>query len=239
MTDLVAIAGNLHNEAAAARYLTRRSRADHPGHFDIGFVSEAQKFRPRRILKSAPGHTYHAGPAGMGDNDAGRETAILTDLALPDLGGGSYFLSPLAPAFNRVGKERWGHDRVTRLGDTQIAAITLHPVPAPLGLRRGSTDSRLVQLHHMATAWLASIVTHHRRLGREVIVGGDLNVREHWAGAGHVRSIIDRHELAGIWDGLDLLMASPGLEVVSAKAIDDFPSNHPLLRLELNLRKEK
>jgi hypothetical protein len=232
MADLILSSGNLHNEAAAARYVVDDD-------VDIALVSEAQKDAARPILRNAPGYRYHTGPPNMSTNDAARETGVLIRSSLPNLGGGSYFVSKAFLAAPRVGKERWAQVRVTKVQGVEITAIAGHPVAAPAALKRGDEAGGLVSRHRDFTDWLDDTLAYHRSLGRQAAIGLDANVRRGWAGADELEALIARHNLRGIWDGLDLLMVSRGLHIELREVDRKFPSNHPLLRLGASVRRRR
>lgn len=230
--DLTVAAVNLHNARKPVRWLAR-----HQG-IDIAMVSEAQK--RRKALRLDPGRRYVTGPAGMGDNDAGRETGILLARNLPDLGGGSERVSTVFAPAPRVGKERWVRTALTEVGGVDIAALSVHPVAAPEALRTGAgRDNPLAARHRDFTDWLGAALAFHTTLGRQVILGGDVNVRQEWKGAAPLQAILRRHDLDGLWDGLDLLMVTPGLRVTGRDVFRDIGSDHPALQLRVKIRRSK
>jgi hypothetical protein len=232
MADLILSSGNLHNEEAAARYVVDDD-------VDIAMVSEAQKNGPRPILRNAPGYRYRTGPPNMGTNDAARETGILMRSSLPNRGGGSYFVSKVFLPAPRTGKERWAQVALTRVEGVDIAAISGHPVAAPNALKRGVENGPLASRHRDFTDWLDDTLAYHLGRGGEAAVGLDANVRRGWAGADEMEALIARHNLRGIWDGLDLLMVSRGLHIELREVDRKFPSNHPLLRLGVSVRRNR
>jgi hypothetical protein len=232
MARLVVASGNLHNHKAAVDYLRRRSRPDHPEHFDICFTSEA--WRRRRALSQLLGHDYLTGTIP----GPSQETGILLSRALPNYGHGAYFLSAAAPQWEKIGKERWGQEAVTEFGGVGIALINLHPVPGPEALRGNDPDHPLVERYAAAMRWLEATIARHRHLGHQVIAGGDLQMREHEKQLWAPRHVFADHKMTWHWGGIDAIAWTRGLTVVGSprrRTDGDFPSDHPLLRVELEL----
>lgn len=238
MTSFSVLACNLHNQRDAVRYLRRRSRADALEHYDIGLITEAHK--RRRELGRLLGHDYHTGPRNGGTGVGGARLAgnltqdcgILLAKPLPWLGGGPEYLSPAHPPSRKIGHERWAQTAVTQYGDTQIALICLHPIPKPtLGPEH---RDRYV----MAMRWLDAEIDKHIALGREVIPGGDIQVREHDKGLHSPRHVFANHDMNWHWRGIDVIAWTPGLEGTRARVIDDFKQStgHHWLRVNLALK---
>lgn len=239
MADLVVTATNLHNERAAVNWLRRRSRADAPDHFDIGFVSEAH--RRRKQLRGLPGHNYHTGST----RGPSQEVGILLDRRLPLLGESSALVSEaIGGKLERVGKERWGRTITTRIGDTVTTAVTVHPV-AGVKLRTGDLpdDHVLVQRYDDAMTWLDATIIHHRSLGHEVIVGGDIQVtpvnQKPWS----IYPLLAAHGLEIFRDGIDLIAWTNGFVLGGnpmRRVFHDFPSDgHPAIVIQLDLARIK
>lgn len=232
--NLSLVVANLKNNRQAVAYLRARSRPRHPEHYDIGLISEAHK--RRRDLGRFLGHDYLTGPTGGGTRP-GRLTGNLTQdcgilLArdLPNLGHAYEYLSPAHPASEKIGHERWGQVVVTEYGGRQIALICLHPIAKPDGAER--RDRYL-----MAVRWLDAEIAKHVTLGREVIAGGDLQVREHDKGLHSPRHVFANHDMRWHWKGIDVVAWTPGLTATRRRVLEDFrqQTGHPWLRIDLNL----
>lgn len=224
---------NLHNSALGAQWLKDRSASNHPGHFDIALVSEAQKLRARRRLKSCPNHNYFTGPPGQSDNDAGRDTGVLLKKTLNNHGGGSFWLTPFFPPAPKVAKERWGVVRCTLLWGTPVAVINIHPTWP------GDTNSGpLLELQQKAVRWANHQIKMYVDLGHEVIFGSDLNMKKTWAGSEQLRRVLESNQLDGLWTGLDVLVATPGLRVFGEDVIHvpDKVTNHPINKIKVEPR---
>jgi hypothetical protein len=231
------LAANLHNEKAAVRWLASRSRADAPEHYDIGLISEAHK--RAASLSHLLGHDYFTGPARTGR--PGRLTAklaqdcgILLDNRLPNLGHGYQFMSPAAPDSPQIGHERWGQVVLTEWGDTMIALVCLHPIPMPTGPERR-------ERYAMAMRWLEATIAAHRHQGHEVVVGGDLQVRERSNPQWSPRPIFNEHRMDWHWHGIDVIAWTPGLQLADRprpRVIDDFKQStgHYWLRVALEVK---
>jgi hypothetical protein len=233
MPDLVVVSANLHNETAAVEHLAARSLPDAAEHFDVGLVSEAH--RRRSQLRRLPGHTYLTGP----DRGPSQEVGILLGNHLPNLGHSYEFLSPEAPAFPSVGKERWGQDVVTEIGDIEIALITYHPVAGPDALHGDDPDHPLVRRYAKATRWLDATIEYHQTRGREVAVGSDCQMREGANQPWSPKHVLARHHMKRIWSGIDVLAFSSGLVLTGNPATQvqhEVLHDHPLIRAEFNLR---
>lgn len=214
---------NLKNSAGAADWLKRRSLVKHPGHFHIALTSEAQSRRVRNKLNSCRNHDYFTGPPRQSNNDAGRETGILLANSLDYKGEGSYWLSPFDPSAPKVAKERWGQIVVTQLGDRRVAVINVHPTWP--GDREGT---RLLELHDMAIRWATLQIRMFDDLDVECVLGSDINMRKNWDSADKTQKMVDRFRLKGVWNGLDMLVCTPGLEVRRAEVREGILPDHPL-----------
>lgn len=235
MPEVEVIGGNLHNEAAAAHWLRRRSRADAPGHFDLLFYAEGQKRRARRILNRAPGHRLHTGPRGKGSNDAARETGILIADHLPDLGGGSYHLSDEAKRFKSVGKERWGQVAVTEIAGRGVDLICGHPVAGPAALSGDDPDHPLVKRYAEATRWLDGTLANAAARGHEVIGYLDAQMFHSWDQPWSPIHTLRAHGLRWYWHRIDVVFWSAGFHR-SRTSLHDIGSDHPALRVALDVR---
>lgn len=236
MADLVVWGANLKNSRRSVRYLRRRSRRDAPDHFDICGVYEAHK--RRRLLRQLPGHDYrtgdHPGPS--------QETGILVGRHFTDLGHGATFLSPAAPQFESVGKERWGQVGLFEVGGQRVAAIVLHPVAGPdklADLDRDALDRR----YQAAMTWLDATIAYLRDLGYEVIVIADIQMREAqtaqpWA----PRHVFEEHGMEWLWEDIDVIAWTSGLTLVGhpiTRVRHGVLPDHPLLRVELNINRTR
>lgn len=233
MPDLTILAANCHNNRPAVAYLRRRSRADALEHYDVGLVSEAH--RRTRTLRTFPGHDYrtghHPGPS--------QETGILVGRNLTELGHASEFLSPAAPQFPSVGKERWGQWVAVEYGGTEIAFVVYHPVAGPDALHGKNPDHPLVKRYLAATQWLDATVAYHVTRGREVVVGADCQVGERLNRLWSPRHVFANHDMDWLWEGIDVLAWTSGLGVAGKEArrvVHDFPSDHPLLKVRLEVK---
>jgi hypothetical protein len=235
MPSLTVIAANLHNSRDAVRWLRNRSRADSPEPYDLALLSEAHK--RRLMLRGFPGHTYRTG----GHRGPSQETGILVGNHLTELGHAYEFLSAEAPKFPSVGKERWGQSSVITFGNTEIAAVTYHPVAGPRALHGSDPDHPLVRRYAKATRWLDATVTFHRSLGREVIVGSDCQMVEKSNRLWSPKHVFAENDMAWEWHGIDVVAWTPGLAATgpaSSRVRRDFPSDHPALVVRLNLRRK-
>ena len=224
------VSANLHNEPRAVSWLRRRSHPNHPEHYDVAMVSEAHK--RHRALTHLPGHQYLTGPT----RGPSREVGILLSRSLPLLGHGYQFLSPAAPKFARVGKERWGQVALTEYGDTPIAVVALHPVAGPKALHGDDPDHPLVERYAEAMRWLEATIVSHTDQGHEVIAGGDLQMKERARPLWSPRHIFANHNMRWLWEGIDVLAWTRGLELAGptkTRVIRDFPSDHPALSVQL------
>jgi hypothetical protein len=236
--SLTVVATNIKNRRAAVNWLRRRSRADALEHFDVALVSEAHK--RRRELGTLPGHDYLTGPRNGGTGVGGQRLAgnltqdcgILLARPLPWLGGGPEFLSPSHPPSENIGHERWGYVTITRLGDTTMALVVLHPIPKP------TLGAEHRERYVAAMRWLEAEIDKHQALGREVVVGGDLQVREHEKGLHSPRHVFANHDMNWHWRSIDVIAWTPGLEGTKARVIDDFKeeTGHYWLRINLAVK---
>lgn len=231
---ITVVAANLHNERAAVAWLGKRSRRDAPGHYDVALVSEAS--RRRRQLRRLPGHDYHTGTIP----GPSQETGILLSRSFRNLGHGAYFLSPATPpgAWEKIGQERWGQELVTDVDGARVAIINAHPVPGRYALRSNDPDHPLVTRYTDALDWVARTVQKHRRMGHRVIVGGDWQMREHEHTPWSPRTMFDRLGMGWFWHGIDLIAWGNGVMPVgnpATRVVDDFPSDHPALRVTLTV----
>lgn len=232
MADLTFVAANLHNNRGSVDWLRRRSRRDHPEHYDIAAAYEAHA--RRRMLDGAPGHRYLTGP----DKGPSQETGILLDRRLPLLGRTSEYVSPVAEQFKSVGKERWGQVVVTTIGDTTIAAVSLHPVAGPDALSGTDPDHALVRRYAMAMRWLEEIVRHHACQGHEVVVGMDAQMWLAWEKPWSPHPVFAEFSMQTYWQRIDLIAWTSGLVCVGRRT-HDIGSDHPALRVELNINRTK
>jgi hypothetical protein len=236
MADLTVLGANLHNSRHAVGHLRARSRADAPDHFTAAVVSEAH--RRRRQLRGFPGHDYFTGP----DRGPSQEVGILLDRRLPTLGHGYEHLSDAAPRFERVGKERWGHDLVTATRGTEVAIIGWHPVAGPLALHGDDPDHPLVLRYAEATRWLDATIGYHEARGREWVAVADCQMRESAAQLWSPRHVFANHGGTWLWDGIDVAAWSDGLNLVGnprARVRHDVLPDHPLLRVDLNINRTR
>lgn len=234
MPDLVVVSANLHNEIAAVQHLATRSPRDAVEHFDVGLLSEAHARRSQ--LRGLPGHAYLTGPV----RGPSQEVGVLLGTHLPNLGHSYEFLSPEAPAFPSVGKERWGHHVVTEIRDVEIALITYHPVAGPDALHGSDPDHPLVRLYVRATSWLAATMDYHQARGRELIVGSDCQMREGANQPWSPKHVFANHDMKRIWSGIDVLAHSDGLILTGNAATrvqHGVLHDHPLIRAEFNVRR--
>jgi hypothetical protein len=241
MPSLTVVAANIKNRKAAVNWLRRRSRADALEHFDIGLISEGQK--RRRELGTLPGHDYLTGPRNGGTGVGGKRLAgnltqdcgILLARPLPWLGGGPEYLSPALPSSEKIGHERWAYTAVTRFGGTTIALICLHPIPKP------TLGAEHRERYVAAMRWLEAEIDKHLALGREVIAGGDLQVRQHEKGLHSPRHVFANHDMNWHWAGIDVIAWTPGLEGSRKRVIDEWreETGHHWLRIDLALRRTR
>lgn len=232
---ITVVSGNLHNHKAAVKWLRDRSRPSRPGHYDAALVSEAHKRAPS--LARFTGHDYHTGDTP----GPAQETGILLSRRLRDLGGGSYYLSPATPAgeWDMIGQERWGQERVTDVDGTPVALINAHPVPGRYALRGNDPDHPLVQRYAAAMRWVDLTIGKHIALGHRVIVGGDWQMREGERFPWSPRTMFDRRDMAYYWHGIDVIAWTRPTVVVSSHTHEGFPSDHPALRVVLDMTGRK
>lgn len=224
MADLRVVAANLHNEVAAVAALAAMR-------FDVALVSEAH--RRGRELVAVKGYRYLTGST-FGPS---REVGILVSKRVKRLTLRGYwheFASAATRRFKRVGKERWGHVALIQLPDkTRVACIAVHPVAGPKVLASFDPEHTLAKRYAAHMRWLEQAVAYHRSRRHEVVIGGDVNMRETWERPWSPHAIFNEHRMRWFWDGLDCIAWTPGLSAVLNRANRDFPSDHPALRVDL------
>jgi hypothetical protein len=245
MAAFTAIACNIHNNRAAVRYLAKRSRADAAEHYDVALVSEAHK--RRRDLGRLLGHDYLTGPRNGGTGVGGKrlagnltqDTGILLARDLPNLGHTYEYLSPAYPQNEQTGHERWANVVTTRLGSTRLTFIALHPLPGRVALRGKNPDNPIVERYLAAIQWLDAEIDKQTALGREVVVGGDIQLQERYNRLWSPKHVFANHKMTWHWHGIDCLAWTPGLELTGrAQVVEkgEWPSDHPLLRARLSVK---
>lgn len=227
MADLVVRAANLHNQRDAAR----RALTGRP---DVVLVSEAQKVHD--ALAGARGYRYLTG-ALPGPS---REVGILVTKRTKRLrlrGHVYAFLSAAARKFKRVGKERWGQVALVKVGGRKVAIIALHPVAGPSVLAGFDPNHLLVRRYASAMRWLEQTARFYARRGCEVVIGGDLNMRESWDRPWSPHAVLREHHMETYWHGIDLIAWTPGLTRAGEPFARDIGSDHPALTVALNRTK--
>lgn len=225
MADLVVASANCHNNRAAIEAI--------PGLVaDVVCVYEVH--RRGRELVGLPGYTYLTGSMP----GPSREVGILVSKRVKRLRLRGYlnqFISAAATRFKSVGKERWGHVALVKVADTRVAVIALHPVAGPDVLSGFDPNHLLVRRYASAMRWLERTVADHIGRGCEVVVASDIQMFETWDRPWSPHAIFREHDMAWFWDRIDVAAWTPGLTAVTARARADFPSDHPALRVALNL----
>lgn len=226
MPDLTVVAANLHNEREAVDTLARLR-------FDAALVAEAHH-RARR-LRAFGGRRYLTGPLP----GPSREVGILLDSGLTVRAFAAEFLSPATRRrFRRVGKERWGHDAVIDLGPVDVALVVAHPVAGPAALNGTDAGHRLVRLYARASAWVEETIAHHKAAGREVVFGGDVQVRPSNTRPWSFYRAFERHDMDWFNDGIDVIAWTDGLVPVR-RSSHDIGSDHPAIRVGLDINRTK
>lgn len=241
MSHFTVVHGNVHSSKAAVRYLARRSRADALEHFNVGLVCEAHK--RRRELGRLPGHDYLTGPHNGGTSpgrlsqNLTQDCGILLDRGLPNLGHTYEYLSPAYPDNEVTGHERWGQVVATRFGDTRVTLIEFHPIPGRHALRGKNPDSPIVERYLAAVRWLDAEIAKQTALGREVVVGSDIQLQERYNRLWSPKHVFANHDMDWHWHGIDVMAWTPGLRLVGRREVvekGEWPSDHPLLRVKLS-----
>jgi hypothetical protein len=242
MSAFTVLAANLHNRRSAVAYLRNRSRADSLEHYDIGLISEAHK--RSSALSKFQGHDYLTGPLN-GGTTPGRMTGnltqdcgILLSRSLPNLGHGYQFLSPVDLQDEKIGHERWAQVVLTEWGDTKIALVCLHPIPLPAAVARRQ------ERYAMAMRWLEATIAAHVHQGHEVVVGGDIQVRERSNPQWSPRPIFNENRMDWFWHGIDVIAWTPGLQLATRpkpRVLDDFKkkTGHHWLKVALETKPKR
>lgn len=229
MADLTVATANCHNERAAVDALPK---------VDVLLLSEVH--RRSRDLIAKRGYTYLTGYA----TSPSREVGILVSKRAKRLRIRGYwheFLSAALPRYKSVGKERWGHVALVQLADgTRVACIALHPVAGPQALAGNDPGHRLVMAYASAMRWLEQTIAYHRKRGHEVVVGADIQMREGTERPWSPHPIFRENDMTWLWDGIDVLAWTSGLEPERRPVVNrGFPSDHPLIRANLNSRRNR
>lgn len=225
MPDLTVLSANLHNEVGAVRAL--RSIP-----FTAGLVAEAHRRGPE--LRGIKRCRYLTGP----QRGPSREVGMLIDRGVMLKGFSSAFLSRAAARFTSVGKERWGHDAILDLEVADVALIVAHPVAGPDALNGNNPDHPLVKRYAKAVQWIDDTIVDHLNAGREVVFGGDVQIRSGNDKPWSIYRVFERHGLNFYADGIDVIAWSSGLVKVRGTS-HDIGSDHPALRVELNINRNK
>jgi hypothetical protein len=224
MADLTVLSANLHNEPEAVQAL--RSIP-----FKAGLVAEAH--RRGSDLRGLKRYRYLTGP----QRGPSQEVGILVDRDIMLRGFSSTFLSRAAARFSSVGKERWGHDVILDL-EPDVALIVAHPVAGPAALNGNDPSHPLVKRYAKAVQWIDDAIVDHLNAGREVVFGGDVQLRSGNDKPWSVYRVFERHGLDFYADGIDVIAWSSGLVKVRGTS-HDIGSDHPALRVELNFNRNK
>lgn len=225
MPDLTCLSANVHNSPAAVARLDGLR-------FDVGLLCEVNHVG--RELVGIGGYRYLTGILP----GPSRETGILLTRRLRRLvlrGFTTRFLSPAAPKFKAVGKERWGQVALVDVDGVAVACITLHPVAGPAALSGNDPSHRLVRLYAKAMRWLEAEVSAHVAAGHEVILGSDIQMFEGWDRPWSPRHIFAEHRMATYWQRIDVIAWTPGLVRVKAST-HDIGSDHPALRVAFDVK---
>lgn len=217
---------NCHNQKDVARKVAAMK-------FKFGFVSESQHVGP----ELSAGRRLLTGPATKGRNMT-QDVGILVKPKAPDLGYGYFRVSEEYKPLKRVAPDRYGHVAVTTVKGVEVALIALHPVAGAKTIGDPkNTHHPLVQRYRLARNWLFDTIHHQFYLHREVIFGGDVQLGQHVAVDWSIHSLF-RHWNFGLYaDGIDLIAWSPGIKQVGAGSAVDVGSDHPLLRVRLDIIK--
>lgn len=229
MADLVVGSANCHNNVAAIEAIDSLVA-------DVVCVYEVS--HRGRELVGLPGYTYLTGSMP----GPSREVGILVSKRVTRLrlrGYVNQFLSAAAARFKSVGKERWGHAALVKVADTRVAVIALHPVAGPDVLSGFDPNHLLVRRYASAMRWLERTVTHYTDRGCQVVVCSDIQMFESWDRPWSPHAIFREHDMAWLWDRIDVIAWTPGLDAITKRARDDFPSDHPALRVALNVNRNR
>lgn len=218
---------NVHKEERALEWLAHKGA-------DLTLVGEANRAdKPGRV---AP--TYLTGP-----NEPGRNTERDCGIGvrgLPVLGhmwerisedaGGSH--SDLAP-------DRYAQVLYTEIDGVGVDVYSIHLNAGPNALRGKDPDHPIVIEYRKSVKWLRTSLTRSQALGREYVVGGDINLRENDRVPWTPYKVFEGRNMTGISEGLDVLLVSRGLRLGNRKVYprDTVHSDHPGLGGDISVRK--
>ncbi len=249
MTTFDVLGANLHNERAAVTWLRDRSRADSVEHYGIGLLTEAHK--RSTALSRFTGHDYLTGPLNGGRpephvpermwKNLTQDCGVLLPRSLPNLGHTYEFLSPAYPENETTGHQRWAQVVPTEIGGRRVTFIVLHPLPGRYALRGKNPDNPIVERYLMAVQWLDAEIDKQTTLGREVVVGADIQLQERYNRLWSPKHVFANHNMTWFWEGIDVIAWTPGLQLAARpkpRVLDTFKkqTGHPWLRVPLEVK---
>lgn len=220
---------NVHKDKQPIRWVGQR-------HFGVALVSEMNRASPRPFRK--PDRTILTGPKRPGRNTE-RDCYIIT--TLPVMGHEWERISDNAgPQFEHIAPDRYAQRLHTRLpDDTLVDFYSVHFNAGPAALRRKDPRHPIVREYRQGLRWLNHRLTASARLGREWVVGGDVNLRASDDVPWSPHDLLHEHDADIFHAGLDLLAVSKGLQMTARKVYprEVTGSDHPALKAEIGAKR--